>query len=194
MNLASAVRIPSQRLPFKMFKFYSRRFRILLEQHRGFVPATDAARQRLGHMNQYDFRQVFAGERCRVFKRGQRIGREVGGDQNPSYAYVIHISEPLEGDTARCMPPGAPPQTLTILRAIRHRLFVLKTPHCGTQWDARATLGGAAISAVASLDQRLKPVPRTITPPASRAIARWSPLRDPSRGSSRRRVRRSADC
>ena len=88
MDLAPATRVQSQRLFLELFKFASCLFGVLLKQFRRVVPTSDAAWQRFDYVDQYDFRKVLADKRDRILKRGQRVGRKIGGKQNPFYAFI----------------------------------------------------------------------------------------------------------
>ena len=73
MKLASAMGIQGQRLRRKMLELGARVFGILLKEFRWILPARGPARQRLDHVDEYDFAQVLAGKRDTILKRGERI-------------------------------------------------------------------------------------------------------------------------
>lgn len=88
MDLAPATRVQNQRPFLELFKFASRLFGVLLKQFRRVVPTSDAAWQRFDYVDQYDFGKVLAGKCDRILKRGQRVGRKIGGKHNPFYAFI----------------------------------------------------------------------------------------------------------
>jgi hypothetical protein len=91
MKFAPAMWVQNQRLFLELCKFASRLFGVLLKQFRRVVPTSHAAWQGFDYMDQYDFGKVLAGKRDGIFKRGQRVGRKIGGKQNPSYVF-IHLN------------------------------------------------------------------------------------------------------